>query len=139
GYLNALNIKGLYLAGLNNTEISLDGKLNGLPDSDKLRYDLNIKKMQSSYKDIAAFLPDSLKQQIRIPELFAVNGRISGSTLDYNPDLHIKTSDGSADVKGYVRMSPGEGREQYDVYLNTNDLNVGKIMRMDSTLGKVSM
>lgn len=139
GYLNALNIKGLYLAGLNNTEISLDGELNGLPDSDKLRYDLDIKKMQSSYKDIAAFLPDSLKQQIRIPELFAINGHLSGTTQDYNPNLHIKTSDGSADVKGSIRMSPGEGREQYDVYLNTNDLNVGKIMRMDSTLGKVSM
>jgi len=139
GYLNALQLKGLYLAGLTNTELSLDGKLNGLPDTDKLKYDLQIRKLQSGFKDIAPFLPDSLKQQIQVPDMFAVNGKLKGTMLDYEPDVHITTSDGNAAVKGYVYMSPGTGNERYDLFLKTDGLNVGRIMRMDTLVGKISM
>jgi len=139
GYLNALQIKGLYLSGLNNTEIALDGRLNGLPDADRLKYDFQIKKLQSGYKDIEPFLPDSLKQQIRVPDLFSINGKLAGTKLDYQPDVHITTSDGNADIKGYIYMSPGEGREKYDLFVKTESLNAGRIMRMDTLLGKVSM
>jgi translocation and assembly module TamB len=140
GYLNALQIKGLYLAGLNNTEVALNGVLHGLPDANKLAYDLDIDKIQSSYKDLAPFLPDSLKQQLHIPEILAINGKLSGTMTAYHPDLFIKTSDGDASIKGSLRMpANAPGKEEYDLQLNTQSLNLGKILRMDSILGTISL
>ncbi|MFT4061413.1 MAG: translocation/assembly module TamB domain-containing protein [Edaphocola sp.] len=139
GYLNALRIASLEARGLGNTELSVKGIINGLPDADKLRYDLTVNKLQSSAKDVAPFVPDSLKRQIRIPDWFAATGHITGSVLDYYPDLNITTSDGNALVRGKLLMSPGTGKEIYDLALSTHDLNLGRILRQDSTLGKMTL
>jgi len=139
GYLNALVINQLSLSGLSGTEIALKGRLNGLPDADRLRYTFDIGKVRSTYKDIAPFLPDSLKHQIRIPDWFMLNGHLEGTTKDYYPNVVVKTADGDATVKGSLLMSPGEGKEKYDLALSTSSLNIGRILRMDSTLGRVSM
>lgn len=139
GFLNALVINDFTAAGLKGTEIALKGRLNGLPDADKLNYDLNIAKLRSTYEDVAPFLPDSLKRQVRVPDWFFLAGHLSGTTKDYRPDMSIKTSDGDATVKGVLLMSPGEGKEQYDLAMTTNALNLGRILRMDTLFGKVSM
>ncbi len=139
GYLNALAINDFYASGLNGTEIALNGKLNGMPDADKLNYNLNIKTLRTTYKDIAPFIPDSVKQQIRIPDWISIAGHISGTTKDYFPDMNIRTADGDATVKGSLKMSPGEGKEQYDLALSTQALNLGRILKMDTLMGKISM
>lgn len=139
GYLNALDISEFYASGLKGTEIALKGKLNGMPDADKLNYNLDIAKLHTTYQDIAPFIPDSVKQQLRIPDWFSIAGHISGSTKDYYPDVAIKTADGDATVKGSLKMSPGEGKEQYDLALSTHGLNLGRILRMDTLMGKISL
>ena len=139
GFLNALVISDFTAAGLKGTEIALKGKLNGLPDADKLYYDLDIAKLRSTYEDIAPFLPDSIKRMVRIPDWFLFSGHLAGTTQGYRPDMVAKTSDGDATVKGALLMSPGEGKEQYDLALTTDALNLGRILRMDTLLGKISM
>jgi len=140
GFLNALLIDRLYLAGLSGTIVDIKGKLNGLPDSKKLFYDLDLKQVRTSYRDIAAFLPDSLKQQFDIPQNIAINGKVHGSMEDYFPDLLIRTSDGDATVKGALAMSGGKNKEKYDLVVSTTTLNLGKILRQpDSVLGKISL
>lgn len=139
GFLNNLVINDFKVAGLKGTEIDLKGRLNGLPDADKLNYDLDIARLRSTYEDIAPFLPDSLKQQLRIPEWFLVSGHLAGTTLDYRPDLAINTSDGDATVKGELLMSPGEGKEKYDLTLSTRAFNLGRILRMDTVFSTLSM
>ncbi len=139
GLLGALQIQDFSVAGLKGIEIALKGKLNGLPDADKLNYDLNITKLRSTYEDIAPFLPDSLKRQLRIPDWFFLSGHLAGTTKDYRPDVAIRTSDGDATVKGLLLMSPGEGKENYDLALTTNALNLGRILRMDTLFGKITV
>jgi translocation and assembly module TamB len=139
GYLNALSIKNFMVSGLTGTEIALNGKLNGLPDADKLNYDFNILKLRSTYRDVSPFVPDSVKQQVRIPEWFSMTGHLAGTTKDYRPDVLIKTADGDATVKGFLNMSPGEGKEKYDLVLSTSALNIGKILRKDTLVGKVTI
>lgn len=139
GYLNALVINNFAASGLSGTELALKGRLNGLPDADKLKYDLDIAKVRSTYKDIAPFLPDSLKRQIRIPDWFLLTGHIAGTTKDYYPDMVLKTADGDATVKGSLLMSPGENKERYDLVLSTSALNLGRILRMDTLLGRITM
>src|SRR5690606_22533628 len=70
GSMAALMIKKFAISGLGNTEIALSGKLFGLPDADKLRYDLHIATLKSSRKDMEALLPPSALQQISLPDRF---------------------------------------------------------------------
>lgn len=137
GSLDALNIGQFALSGLGSTDVALSGKLFGLPDADKLRYDLRIARLQSSRKDIEALLPPSALQQISLPERFGATGTVSGTTLVYHPDLLIMSTDGNARLKGMVSMEDGTGNEQYDLNVSTKTLNLGKILK-NPQLGFIS-
>ena len=138
GYVNALNIKQFQLAGFGGTYVDINGKLNGLPDADKLNYNLAIKRLQSQKSTVMAFMPASVKQQIDLPNSFNITGRVSGNVKDYNTDLLATTTDGNAIIKGKILMSPGAGKERYDVIIKTQNLNLGKILRKDSLMGRIT-
>ncbi len=139
GYLAKLNIERFYLKGLTQTEVLLKGKLNGLPETNKINYDLVINKLKSGAADIKAIVPPSALESIRVPDNLSIVGKVRGTLEDYNTDLVMVSSDGAATIKGYIHMSPGKGREKYDMYVNTNKLNVGKIIKQDSLMGAITM
>ncbi|RYE25375.1 MAG: translocation/assembly module TamB [Sphingobacteriales bacterium] len=138
GFVNALNIKQFQLSGFGGTYVDINGKLNGLPDADKLNYNLAIKRLQSQKSTVMAFMPASVKQQIDLPNSFNITGRVSGNVKDYNTDLLATTTDGNAVIKGKILMSPGAGKERYDVIIKTQSLNLGKILRKDSLMGRIT-
>ncbi|GAA4463378.1 hypothetical protein GCM10023093_11700 [Nemorincola caseinilytica] len=138
GQLRDLDISRLYAKGLTNTEILLRGRLTGLPDADRVGYDLHIATLRSCAKDVNPFVPDSVLMSVRIPDQFSITGKVAGTVQDYNTDLNLSSTDGMAYLKGYLHMSPGKGRERYDMLINTADLNVGRIIRQDSMLGRVT-
>lgn len=138
GNMDKIQLKKLYLKGLKGTVVNINGQLNGLPDADKLTYLLNIKQLQTTQEDISPFLTDSLKQQFLLPDQMAITGKVKGSLLDYYPDLQIKTSDGDALIVGKLLMSPGTDKEEYELSIQTQNLNLGKLLRQDSLMGPVS-
>ena len=138
GYLNNLNIARFYLLGMNNTEVSLNGKLRGLPDPEKLSYDLNIVSLKSSRQDVADMVPPAYFTSVRLPDRFVITGKLSGSELDYDPDLFLVSTDGTAYVKGMLAMSDGKNKERYDLMVRTNNLNLGRILKQDSLMGEIS-
>lgn len=138
GPLEALNINKLFLKGLTRTAIDANGVLYGLPDGGKLRYDLNVAELSSAYNDIKPFLPASVQKQVSVPAWFSVSGKISGTTTAYRPNMKIRTADGDADINGFIDMTRS-GKESYDLLLVTRGLNLGKILKMDSLLGRISM
>ncbi len=71
-----------------------------------------------------------------MPDRFTVKGKIAGTILDYRPDVTIVTTDGDAAIKGFLLLSPGSGREKYDLAIVARDLNVGRILKQDSLIGK---
>ena len=138
GYLDDLNIARFYAAGLESTEVLLTGKLRGLPDSKKLSYSFNIAKLQTSRNDVSGFVPDSTLKAIRLPDRFGVTGTIAGTVQDYNTNIYFTSTDGLAYVRGTLAMSPGKGREKYDMVVNLANLNLGRILKQDSVLGAVT-
>lgn len=139
GFLSSLTIQKFYLAGLGSTEVNLNGRLNNVADPKRLSYDLNIIKLASSSNDIGAFVPKASREQIRIPDRFGISGRVSGGIMDYRtPGLSITTSDGNAYLNGSLLMSPGKGREEYDMQVRTDKLNIGRILRKDTLMGVVT-
>ncbi len=138
GRLDNMNIARLYLKTLSNTELDVNGHMNGLPNANALRYNLHIAKLNSSRAELEEFVPDSVLSSIRVPDRFGVSGDVSGTIKDYNTDLIVMSTDGTAYLKGTLAMSPGKGRERYDMLVQTRDLNLGRILKQDSVLGTVS-
>lgn len=138
GYLNNLNIAKFYLAGMDNTEVVMNGRLSGLPEPKQISYNLNIARLQSSRNDIAALVPDSVLAAIRIPDKFGITGQVAGTISDYKTDLYLASTDGVAYIKGSLAMSPGKGKEKYDMMVKTGALNLGRILKKDSLMGEVT-
>lgn len=138
GKLKSLDIDDFYLSGLDGTVVDMSGQLNGLPDADKINYDFRIAEIRSTEKDIMSFIPEDVVASVDLPSHFSLTGQISGTTQDYNPDIALVSTDGSATVKGYLHMSGGEGNEKYQLYVTTDKLDVGKILRQDSLLGRIT-
>lgn len=138
GYLDKIKLNRFYLSGLNGTTIDIKGILNHATDPDKLSYDLQLAQVHATAKDISPFLPDSLKQQFSLPEWLDINGSIRGTLQDYFPSLSIKTADGNADIDGRFSIAKGAAHAEYDLAVQTNELNLGKILKQDSVIGKVT-
>jgi translocation and assembly module TamB len=139
GYLNHLIIKKLALSGLPGTQVDLKGVVKGLPEADKLIYDLEIEELKTTSATLDPFLPASVKQQVQLPEWFSVTGHINGTTKDYYPDLNIASSEGDIDLKGKVLLSPGTNNEVYDLTIYTTGFNLGKVLRKQDLLRRVSI
>jgi len=138
GTLNNLDIAHFYAAGMSNTEILLNGRVGGLPEVKELNYNLHISKFQSSEKDIAAMVPDTLLSSVRLPDKFGLTGQVSGTAKDYKTDLYFASTDGIAYMKGTLFTSPGKNKEHYDIVLRTSQLNIGRILKQDSLMGMIS-
>lgn len=138
GYLNNIEISRFYLSAFVNTEIDLKGTLKGLPDAQKLGYNLDIKTLRSTRNDITPLMPAKALENLRLPDAFSITGKIAGTAKDYYPNLLLKSSDGGATIAGVLKMSGGEGHEQYDLSLKTQALNVGRIIKKDTLLGSIT-
>jgi hypothetical protein len=137
GRMNALRIAKLQASGLGNTVVDLNGRVNGLPDANKLNYDLNIRRVSSNKALIASLLPATVLRQINPPNTFTISGKLAGNTTTYNTDLLAATSDGNAKIKGTLSMAR-KGGEKYDMAIRMDKLNIGKIIRKDSLLGRIT-
>jgi len=137
GYLSQLNINDLKIDGLNNTSILLNGSLAGLPDVDRMTYKFDKVNIKTSKKDILPFMPASLTESLDLPNDMYILGSIQGSLMAYQPDLTIQTSDGDVALKGMINMT--HPPEKYNLAIATKNLNVGKILKNDTMIGRVSL
>ncbi|PWS26658.1 DUF490 domain-containing protein [Pedobacter yonginense] len=137
GYLNDLNIPRLQISGLRNTQIDISGKAKGLPDIKKTFLDLNIKKFYITKSDILVAVPKkSLPPSIELPYVIQAKGNFKGSITDFNTNLNIQTDMGGAVV--VAGMNGPKGRESYKANVSLNNFNVGRLLKMQPKLGRVS-
>ncbi len=130
GRINDLNFQRLILRGLTSTNINLSGELKGLPDPKKFYADLNIRKFQSSKKDISALLPpNTLPSNITVPETFSASGRVKGGMNNLYTDVVINTSLGGAKVKGTLVNITDKDKATYDLVVIARNLELGKLMQ----------
>ncbi|TDG36288.1 translocation/assembly module TamB [Pedobacter changchengzhani] len=137
GYLNNLNIPRLQIIGLKNTQIDISGTAKGLPDIKKTFLDLNIKKLHVTKADILVVVPKkSLPPTIELPNVIDAKGNFKGSMSDFNTNLKIQTDMGGADL--IASLNGPKGNERYKANVNLINFNVGKLLKMQDKLGRVS-
>ena len=138
GYMNNLNIPKLQISGLKNTHIDVSGTAKGLPDVNKTFLDLNIKRFSLSKGDLLVVIPkNSLPPSIQLPNFVQANGKFKGSMSDFNTGFNINTDMGSA--KLLAAMKGPKGKERYTANLNLNNFNVGRLMKMQPQLGRITV
>jgi hypothetical protein len=138
GFLNNLNIPKLQVTGLKNTQIDISGKAKGLPDIKKTFLDLNIKKLHVTKSDILVAVPKkSLPPSIELPNVIDAKGNFKGSMTDFNTNLNINTDMGGAIV--VAGMKGPKGKESYKADISLNNFNVGRLLKMQPKLGRVSV
>lgn len=138
GYLNNLNIPRLQISGLKSTQIDISGKAKGLPDINKTFLDLQIKKLYLTKSDLLVAIPkQSLPPSIELPNVIQAKGNFKGSMTDFNTNLNIQTDMGAAMIAASMRGP--KGRENYRADLTLNNFNVGRLLKQQATIGRVSV
>ncbi|HMH31567.1 MAG TPA: translocation/assembly module TamB domain-containing protein [Puia sp.] len=136
GFLGNLNIPDLELAGLSNTTVWLSGSIKGLPSAKKAVYDLRLRKLVTSRKDLEALIPPaSFPDQIRLPEQFSATGFFNGTIDQFKFRLVANTSNGNTTITGRLNIP----KKDYDLTAHLEAMDLGYLFKQDSLLGKVSM
>jgi hypothetical protein len=136
GYLKNLKIPYLEIDGLGNTSLAASGQIRGLPDANTAIYDITISKFKTSRTDIHRLIPaKSIPEDLRIPESISSIGKFTGTLKDFFVQMHISTSNGSADITGTLDIV----RKSYNLKADTKSLDLGYILKQDSLLGKVTL
>lgn len=138
GYMSDLSIPVLQISGLKSTHIDISGTVKGLPEVNKAYLDLNIKKFSLSKGDLLAVIPkSSLPAGINLPNRIAATGNFKGSMTNFNTGFNINTDMGAARL--LASMKGPKGKESYTANLNLNNFNVGRLMKMEPQLGRITV
>ena len=138
GKLKNIEFPALEVSGIGATKLAASGTIVGLPDINKAYFDLNIKDLQSTEKDIANFLPKgTVPNNIKLPSKFDVKGTFKGTIASFNTNLNLKSSFGDAKIKAFFDQSRKK-REKYDAQTELINFDLGKLIKNDS-IGKISL
>lgn len=138
GKLRDLTIPNLEVSGIGATKIAASGRIIGLPDAKNARFDLNIKQVQTTAKDLLSFVPKgTIPESITLPSRINLAGSFKGSAENMNANLDLKTSFGNAKVKGFYdgRL---KNREKYDADIVLAAFDLGQLIKNDS-IGKITL
>lgn len=139
GQLDNLRIPQLEITTLDDTRISAQANIRGLPDMDRMQVDLDLEEFRTSRRDVdrlipAGMLPDSM----RVPDHIRLVGTFNGGINAFDTDMQLVTTEGSATVDATYRAGSSGQDTVYNANLSIRDIDVGKILG-DTTLGKISI
>ena len=138
GKIKDLNIPQFEMSGIGSTKVSLSGKIKGLPDAQKAYYDLDIKKVSSTSKDIYSFVPTgTIPKNIQLPSQLNLQGKFKGSVQNFKTNLALNSSFGNAKVDGLFDQRVKK-KEKYDATVYLLNFDVGRLIKNDS-IGKITL
>ncbi len=139
GKLNNLLIPNLEVSGFGNTKIAISGKINGLPDFQKSIFDLKIKNLQTTSKDIYSIIPkNTIPKTISIPNTIAIQGNFIGKIDDFNTNFKMVSSFGKANVINAKFNNQKKNQEKYIAQTEFFDFDLGKLTQ-NKSLGKITL
>ncbi len=138
GKLNNISFPNLEVSGIGSTKIKASGKIVGFPDMKKAYFDLNIKNLESSSKDVAQFVPKgTIPSNIQLPANFNTKGTFKGTINNFATDLKLVSSFGNAKIKATFDQRKKD-YEKYNAQTELDNFDLGKLIKNDS-IGKISL
>ncbi|MCA5005469.1 translocation/assembly module TamB domain-containing protein [Sphingobacterium bovistauri] len=139
GRLDDLNIPNLEFKTLDKTHIIASAKIKGLPNTDKLNIDLNLKKLTTGKGDLDRLVAKSLlpkDMKIEFPNSISLAGTFKGGLTGFDANMKLITDKGNASVNGFLQMSKRD--TTYDAQVSIDNFNLGHLLKQDSVLGIIS-
>ncbi|MCE6992259.1 translocation/assembly module TamB [Dyadobacter sp. CY323] len=126
---------------LNGTVLNATGRIQGLPNADKLAMDLNINEISSTKQDLLKMLPDSaVPASIELPENIKISGKVKGSMENLTLTTTINTSFGTGTFSGTLVNITDSIRARYNGTLAFNEFDLGKLMKQPpQEMGKLTL
>lgn len=134
GKLDNLELQNFKAAASGGTFLAVSGNVQNASDPKKLRMNLDVNNFTSTRTALLEMLPKgTVPPNIQLPEKMQLSGRFKGTLQNFDSDANIKSSFGNAVSK--VSMRPGE---QFNGTANLAELNLGKLLKQEQTLGKTT-
>ncbi|WP_163400699.1 translocation/assembly module TamB domain-containing protein [Flavobacterium fluviatile] len=138
GKIKDLDIPKFEMSGIGTTRVSLSGNIKGLPDAQKSYYNLDIKNISTTSKDITTFVPaGTIPKNIQLPSKINLKGKFKGSVQNFKTNLALSSSFGNAKVDGMFDQRV-KNRERYDASVSLTEFDLGRLIKNDS-IGKISL
>ncbi|HEV8508328.1 MAG TPA: translocation/assembly module TamB domain-containing protein, partial [Chitinophagaceae bacterium] len=139
GTTDHFNFETLQFAGLSSTQVNAHGSLSGLTNPKNAGGNFVIDRFHTNQNDIALFTGSKLSnEQVKLPHDFTIRGTINGNAGTINTKMRILTSDGNISVNGKFSNFTNPAKTRYNGQITTSNLQVGKILRQENTIGPLS-
>jgi len=136
GRVDNLNIPNIEFSTLDQTRLHASAHIKGLPDVDKLYIDLQLKDFNTGKRDLDRLIAKNmLPDSIDLPGHINLKGTFKGGMNQFATDMRLNSSIGHASVQAKYAAAQDTS---YDADITIQELHVGQLMKMDSTLGKIS-
>lgn len=142
GQVDDLQIPSFRMRTLEQTVVDVRAHLKGLPDIARLQAQLELQTLTTGRADLEQLLARGLlPDSIRLPTQISLQGTFNGGMDRFDTDLTLSTSEGNAHLEGRFQTAAnttGGTDTTYRAQLAVMDIDLGRILRMDSTLGRFS-
>ncbi|HEV7348486.1 translocation/assembly module TamB domain-containing protein [Telluribacter sp.] len=141
GTVDNLLVSNADFRTLSGTRLALNGRIRGLPDTDRLALDVNIENLSSTRTDLLQMIPDgSVPTSIELPERVELKGQVRGTLADLNMDATLTTSLGTGSFEGNIQNATNPEQARYNGRLGFTDFDMGRFLKQPpEELGKITL
>ncbi len=132
----------IFSVNMKGTSVRLDAnaRFKHIDNPSLLQYDAAFNESQIERNLLLAFIPEKNQPtSIELPALITLAGKVSGNKNNIYSDMHFDGSFGSIRTKGYVKDFSHEDKFNYDLIIETNQFELGKLLKQDSLLSVITM
>ncbi|WP_295669193.1 translocation/assembly module TamB domain-containing protein, partial [uncultured Mucilaginibacter sp.] len=140
GKVNNLAIPNLEISGLSKTHIKATATLVGLPDMNKVYFNINLIDFNTSNADIAKLVsPGMIPASVNIPSNLNLKGTFKGGMYNFTTKLGLRTTYGALDLDAVMKNRKNKATASYSANIKANNLNVGALTKQAQTIGNISL
>lgn len=140
GRVNNLAIPKLSITGFGATKIIAKGNITGLPDANKLGFNLDIDEVSTTKQDIIKLVgAENIPESIELPEKITVRGKLTGKANDLQADASLNSDFGMATFTGKLQNFVAGKNQAYDGKLTLEDFDAGKLIKQPENVGKLTL
>ncbi|MFZ1677808.1 MAG: translocation/assembly module TamB domain-containing protein, partial [Saprospiraceae bacterium] len=140
GKVSDLTFSAMEISGLGDLSVKASGNITGLPDVNKLYFDLMIDHFYARAHDITNFIPaKTIPSNIRIPDFIEAKGKFKGSMKSFSTDMDFNSSYGAAMINATVKNMTSKGNESYNANIKTTSFDIGRLIKKEDKIGIVTL
>lgn len=140
GRVNNLTIPKMSVTGFGATKVIAKGNITGLPDANKLGFNVNIDEVSTTKQDIIKLAgAGTIPESIEIPEKITVRGKLNGKANDLQIDASLNSDFGVALFTGKLQNFVAGKNQAYDGKLTLEDFDAGKLIKQPENIGKLTL